>query len=476
MRATTPELLYQVVANAFNSSDLERLMTLYERDAALVAQPGQVIAGMQQIRAAVEGFLALNGQFIVEIKDVVETGDLALACTRWSVAGSGPDGQPVNLRRDQHGRPAAAGRWRLALCDRPAVGRPDDWRMTDVPVPHRRQPAELGRGLPVSDNSGSETMNRATDEAQGLEGRMRGQLLRSGDAGYDEARTIWNAMIDRRPALIARCAGTADVVTAVNFAREEGLLVAVRGGGHNVAGNAICDGGLVIDLSPMKDIVVDPVARTARAGGGVLWGEFDRATQEHGLATTGGTVADTGIAGLTLGGGIGYLMRRFGLASDNLLSVEIVTADGQVRTASATEHADLFWGLRGGGGNFGVVTALEYRLHEVGPTVLGGVLIHPIERAREVFQLYREFAPRPTRRIHGLRRSADGRGRQPGGGPDRVLLRCARRGRTRPCAAAELRPPVADLIGPIPYTVMQGLFATAYPAGTAQLLEGELSR
>ena len=147
----------------------------------------------------------------------------------------------------------------------------------------------------------------------------------------------------------------------------------------------------------MKDIVVDPVARTARAGGGVLWAEFDRATQAHGLATTGGTVADTGIAGLTLGGGIGYLMRRFGLAFDNLLSVEIVTADGQVRTASATEHPDLFWGVRGGGGNFGVVTALEYRLHEVGPTGLGGVIIHPFERAREVFQVLPRLRPAPAR-------------------------------------------------------------------------------
>ena len=212
---------------------------------------------------------------------------------------------------------------------------------------------------------------------QELRGRFRGALLRPGEEGYDEARRVWNGAIDRRPALIARCAGADDVAVAVRFAREHDLLVSVRGGGHAVAGHAVVDGGLMIDLSPLKAIRVDPGARTVRAAGGALLGELDRATQPFGLATPAGIVSHTGIGGLTLGGGLGYTMRRFGLTVDNLLAVDLVTADGEPMQVDAWTEPELFWGLRGGGGNFGVATAFTYRLHPVGPVVLGGPVFWP---------------------------------------------------------------------------------------------------
>jgi FAD/FMN-containing dehydrogenase len=226
---------------------------------------------------------------------------------------------------------------------------------------------------------------------QELAADFGGQIVRPGDDGYDEARRVWNAAIDKHPALIARCTGLADVVAAVRFARKLGLLVAVRGGGHNVAGNATCDGGIVIDLSPMKGIAIDQEQQIAYAEPGLTWGEFDAATQAHGLALTGGIQSTTGIAGFTLGGGFGYLARKHGLTCDNLLSAQVVTADGQVLTASKDENADLLWGLRGGGGNFGIVTRFDLQLHPLGE-VFGGMLIYPIERAREVIRFYRDFA------------------------------------------------------------------------------------
>jgi FAD/FMN-containing dehydrogenase len=225
-----------------------------------------------------------------------------------------------------------------------------------------------------------------------LGGSFRGELLLPTSPGYDTARRIWNGAIDRHPACIARCAGVADVVAAVRFARKRDLEVAVRSGGHGVGGQALCDGGLVIDLSPMKGIRVDPTARTARAEAGVLWGELDRETQLFGLATVGGIVSHTGVSGLTLGGGIGWLMRKYGATVDNLLSVDLVTADGELVTASEDENHDLFWGVRGGGGNFGIVTSFEYRLHPVGPIVLAGPIFHPLEDAPEVLRIYRKLA------------------------------------------------------------------------------------
>src|SRR6202045_30431 len=226
---------------------------------------------------------------------------------------------------------------------------------------------------------------------QNFAGSLRGPLLRPGEAGYDEARKVWNGMIDRSPALIARCAGTADVMAAGRFAHTPGLLVSVRGGGHNITGNAVCEGGLMIDLSPMKSVRVDAAKRIARAEAGLTWGEYNRETQAFGLASTGGVVSTTGIAGLTLGGGLGWAMGKHGLSCDNLLSADIVTADGQFLTASGEQNPDLFWGLRGGGGNFGIVTSFEYRLHPVGP-VLAGMVLHPMAKAREVLRFYRDYA------------------------------------------------------------------------------------
>lgn len=223
-----------------------------------------------------------------------------------------------------------------------------------------------------------------------LAGRFSGVLLLPDDAGYEDARKIHNGMIDRRPALIARCLGAADIADAVNFARTHGLELAVRGGGHNVAGRAVCDGGLMLDLALMKGIHVDPARRTARAQTGVNWRGFNRETQAHGLATTGGVISTTGIAGLTLGGGVGWLMAKYGLATDNLLSAEIVTAAGEIVRASTEENPDLFWGLQGGGANFGAVSWLEYRLHPVG-TVTSGLIAYPFDKARDVLRLFREM-------------------------------------------------------------------------------------
>jgi FAD/FMN-containing dehydrogenase len=220
---------------------------------------------------------------------------------------------------------------------------------------------------------------------------FRGRLISAEHADYDSARAVWNGAIDRRPRLIARCSGTADVVSAVRFARERDLEIAIRGGGHNVAGTAVCDDGIVIDLSGMRAVRVDPAQGRAWVQGGALWGDVDHETQAHGLATTGGIVSHTGVAGLTLGGGIGWLMRRHGLAIDNLLAVDIVTAGGELLRASEVDHPDLFWALRGGGGNFGVVTSFEFRVHPVGPAVLAGPILWDGSDAGDVLRFYREF-------------------------------------------------------------------------------------
>ena len=313
-----------------------------------------------------------------------------------------------------------------------------------------------------------------TIEVDQLRAAFRGPVLLPTDQGYDAARAIWNGAIDRRPACIARCTGVADVLAAVRFARERELLVAVRSGGHGVGGHAVCDGGLVIDLSPMKGIRVDPVARTARAEAGVLWGELDRETQVYGLATVGGIVTHTGIGGLTLGGGIGWLMRKHGATVDNLLSVDLVTADGDVLTASEDENPDLFWGVRGGGGNFGIVTSFEYRLHPVGPVVLAGPIYHPLEDAREVLRFYREFiaaAPDELTTIFNLRVAppVPSLPEDVHGKPIVMIGACyagaAADGIEVVRPLKEFGDPLVDLLEPKPYTALQSMFDLSVPHG-----------
>jgi FAD/FMN-containing dehydrogenase len=292
------------------------------------------------------------------------------------------------------------------------------------------------------------------EKISGLRSSLRGEVIMNDHAAYETTRRVWNGNIDRRPALIARCTGVADVQRAVTFAREHSLRLSVRNGGHSAPGYGTNDGGLVIDLSPMKGIRVDPVARTVRAQGGVIWRELDHETQAFGLATTGGTVSNTGIVGLTLGGGLGWLMGKHGLAIDNLLSADVVTADGDFRTASAADHPDLFWALRGGGGNFGVVTSLEYRLHEV-PQVLGGLVLYPLDQAGDMLRFYRDFCatlPDEAEAYAALLTA-------PQGMPVGALLL----GYNGPIAEGEkvLAParhfgtPIADLVGPMPYSARQ---------------------
>ena len=326
--------------------------------------------------------------------------------------------------------------------------------MTDLRVPS-------GTGAPIGEPA-----------LETFDSGLRGSLLRPGDDAYDHARKLWNGMFDHRPALIVRCAGTSDVLSAVKFARDRRLRVAVRGGGHSFPGHSGCDGGLVIDLSAMKGIRVDPTAGTARAEPGVRWIEFDHETQAFGLATTGGTVSDTGIAGLTLGGGLGWLSSHHGLTVDNLISADVVTADGRLLTASATQNPDLFWGLRGGSGNLGVVTSFEYRLHRVGPTILGGMVAYPLARAPEVLRFYRDFSRAAPDELTVYAALVN-----PPGAETVVALFCCYCGPldkgqevVRPLRA--LGQPIADALGPMPYITQQRLFDDAFPTGAYYYTKG----
>nr|WP_321112743.1 FAD-binding oxidoreductase [Halorussus salinisoli] len=304
--------------------------------------------------------------------------------------------------------------------------------------------------------------------------QIHGGVTLPDDEGYDEARTVWNAMIDREPALIVRCSGTADVITAINFAREFDLRLAVRGGGHNVAGTAVCDDGLVIDLSPMNSVRVDPDSKTAYVEGGATWGDFDHEAQAFGLATTGGIVSTTGVAGVTLGGGLGYLARTYGLAHDNLRSMNVVTADGELVKASENENADLFWGMRGGGGNFGVATSFEFELHEVGPEVLAGRVLHPYEAASDFLRQYRDFMHDAPDEVQAY--AAFVRGNPAMGLPEplhgETLVGAAvlysgdvEAGKEALRPLREFGDPLADTIQPVPYTAHQQSSDELYQEG-----------
>jgi FAD/FMN-containing dehydrogenase len=312
------------------------------------------------------------------------------------------------------------------------------------------------------------------NQIDSLRARFAGPLILPSDECYEQARSIWNGAIHRRPALVARCTGTADVLAALRFARDQGLDISVRGGGHAVAGHALCDDGVVIDLSPMTYVRVDPRSRTARAGGGALWSHVDRESQAFGLAVTGGIVTHTGIGGLTLGGGIGHLMRKLGLTIDNLLSCDVVTADGRFVVASKEDHDDLFWGLRGGGGNFGIVTSFQYRLHPVGPTVLAGLLLYPLSEAARVLAYFRDYvaeAPDEVGILGNLRLAPPIPIVPPElhGKPVVAIVVCyagdVEEGEKEFQELRRFKTPILDGITPKPYLAHQAMFDAALPHG-----------
>jgi FAD/FMN-containing dehydrogenase len=313
-----------------------------------------------------------------------------------------------------------------------------------------------------------------TNRLDELDSSFGGELLLPTSSDYDTSRRIWNGAIDRHPACIARCAGVADVVAAVRFAREHDLEIAVRGGGHNVAGTALCDDGIVVDLSAMRAVWVDPGGRTAWVQGGALWSDVDRETQAHGLATTGGIVGHTGVAGLTLGGGIGFLMRKHGLVVDNLLAAEVVTADGTIVVASAEEHPDLHWALRGGGGNFGVVTSFRFSLHRLGPLVLAGPVFWPAEDTSDLLRFYRDFAREAPDELGSVIRLGTVPP-LPGIPPDlhwrpALAVICCYAGAVEAGERAVQRlrsfgRPLLDLLAPAPYAAFQGGMDDTVPHG-----------
>ncbi|HTP50074.1 MAG TPA: FAD-binding oxidoreductase [Anaeromyxobacteraceae bacterium] len=311
------------------------------------------------------------------------------------------------------------------------------------------------------------TTTLKSEAVAAFRGRLRGALCLPGEPGYDQARTIWNAMIDRRPAAIVRAAGAADVMLAVKLAREHRVLLAIRGGGHNIAGNAVCEGGLMVDLSSMKSVRIDPVGRTARVEPGVTLGEFDREAQAFGLATPLGINSTTGVAGLTLGGGFGWISRKYGLSIDNLLSVDMVTANGDLVRASEKDDAELFWAVRGGGGNFGVATSFKFRLHPVGPEVLAGLIVHPFAKAKELLEGYRRAvagAPEELTCWVVMRKAPPlpFLPKEVHGKEVVVLALCyagdLEKGRKAVAPIQALGKPIADVVGPSPFAGWQTAF------------------
>src|ERR1700738_4591753 len=317
---------------------------------------------------------------------------------------------------------------------------------------------------PLCELKNTKGMVVSHDRIEGFSAAFRGEVIQPTDFGYERARKIWNASIDRHPGIIARCSGVADVVAAVNFARQNELLVAVHGGGHNVSGKALCDDGIVIDLSGLKGIHVDAKKRTARVQGGATLGDLDRETHVFGLAVPAGIISKTGIAGLALGGGVGWLVRKYGLTCDNVLSFDIVTADGKPQVASANENEDLFWALRGGGGNFGVVTSFEFRVHPVS-TVLGGLVIYPRDRAVEVLRFYRDFmqsAPEELTAYVALMVTPDGI-------PGVAVIACycgdVAKGEQVLKSLRSFGSPMVDVIQPMPFPQMQTFLDAGFPHG-----------
>jgi FAD/FMN-containing dehydrogenase len=319
-------------------------------------------------------------------------------------------------------------------------------------------------------------------QADELAAGFRGRVLTPGQDGYEEARKVWNGLIDRRPALIAQCAGPADVVAAVRFARETSLPVAVRGGGHSASGHSTCDDGIVIDLSQMRSIRVDPEARTARAEAGATWGDFDAETQAFGLAVTGGRFSTTGIAGLTLGSGSGWLERKCGLTPDNLIAADVVLADGRLVTASENSNPDLYWALRGGGGNFGIVTSFELRLHEVGPIVYGGLLMAPPERAGAILRFMREYMPDAPDDLGGAvafvsAPPAPFVPQELHGQPIAGIVICwtgsMEEGERIVAPIREVAQPLVDVVGPMPYTALQSMLDGGGPHGIRAYMKAE---
>jgi FAD/FMN-containing dehydrogenase len=322
-------------------------------------------------------------------------------------------------------------------------------------------------------------MSNSTVDA--LRAQFSGEVIVPGDSRYDESRAVFNAMHDKRPAVIARCASTQDVVTAVDIARENRLLIAVRSGGHSVAGLGVCDGGMLIDLGGLKEIHVDPASRTARAGGGVLWGEFDAATQQHGLHTPGGRVTTTGVGGFTTGGGYGWTSSKYGLTCDNLISAQVVLADGRVVNASERENDDLFWGIRGGGGNFGIVTEFEYRLHPLGPIVFAGLALWPLDAAGGVLRAWRDYVDNAPDELSTACAILTA--------PPEAFVPQALRGQTAfglvamyvgdpENGARAIQPlrdlgPAVDLFQPMPYVAFQGLLDASAPRGHRSYWRGE---